>query len=172
MVGQSAGGRAILRLGGHEEGAVTMTRSMDGGHTGDEAIAAIARRFNEPFNTGNVALYDDLLAADWVDHPLAPGQHRGRAGLAPIVATFRAAFPDLTVENEAVLVAGDTVTVRSLARGTQSGAFLGHPPTGKRVEFMAIEIHRIAGGRIVETWHVEDWRSLMAQLGLPLPPGA
>ena len=85
--------------------------------------------------------------------------------MRPVVAEFRAAFPDLHVENVEVLVAGDLVTVRTVARGTQRGAFLGLPPTGKRVEFTAIEIHRIAGDRIAETWHVEDWRTLLAQLG-------
>ena len=31
---------------------------------------------------------------------------------------------------------------------------------------MAIDIHRIANGRIVETWHVEDWLSVFGQLGV------
>ena len=132
------------------------------------ANEAVARRFNEPFNTGDPAPYDALLAPDWVDHPRAPDQPPGPAGMRAVVAAFRAAFPDLRVENAAVLVAGDHVTVRTVARGTHRGAFLGLPPTGRRVEFTAIEIHRILGGQIAETWHVEDWRTLLAQLGAVL----
>jgi steroid delta-isomerase-like uncharacterized protein len=132
--------------------------------------AVIARRFNEPFNTGDTSLYDALLTPDWVDHPRAPGQPPGADGMRPVVADFRAAFPDLQVENDTVLVSGDVVTVRTVARGTQRGEFLGLPPTGRRVEFTAIEIHRVEGDRIAETWHVEDWRTLLAQLGAVIRP--
>jgi steroid delta-isomerase-like uncharacterized protein len=131
---------------------------------------AIARAFYEPFNTGDTSVYDRILAEDWDDHPLAPGQAPGRAGFPPIVAGFRATFPDLTVTNEDVIVAGEKVTVRSTIRGTQQGPFLGIPATGKAVEFMAIDIHRIANGQIAETWHIEDYLSLISQLGATIAP--
>jgi steroid delta-isomerase-like uncharacterized protein len=133
---------------------------------------AIARAFYEPFNTGDTSVYDRILAEDWADHPLAPGQAPGRAGLPPVVAGFRTVFPDLTITNEDVIVAGEKVTVRSTGRGTQQGPFLGIPPTGKAVEFMAIDIHRIANGLIVETWHIEDYLSLISQLGATITPPA
>jgi steroid delta-isomerase-like uncharacterized protein len=133
---------------------------------------AIARAFYQPFNTGDTSIYDSMLAEDWVDHPIAPGQAPGRAGLAAVVANFRATFPDLSGTNEDVLVVGDKVTVRSTIRGTQQGPLLGIPPTGKRVEFMTIDIHRIANGQIVETWHIEDYLSLIFQLGASIAPPA
>ncbi|HKG26597.1 MAG TPA: ester cyclase [Thermomicrobiales bacterium] len=133
---------------------------------------AIARAFYEPFNTGDTSIYDQILAEDWVDHPLAPGQQPGRAGFPPVVAGFRAVFPDLTITNEDVIVAGEKVTVRSIARGTHLGPLLGIPTTGKQVEFAAIDIHRIANGQIVETWHIEDYLSLLFQLGATITPPA
>jgi steroid delta-isomerase-like uncharacterized protein len=133
---------------------------------------AIARAFYEPFNTGDTSVYDLVLAEDWVDHPLAPGQQPGRAGIAPVVAGFRAVFPDLVLTNEDVIVADDKVTVRSTARGTQQGPILGISPTGKQVEFSAIDIHRIANGQIAETWHIEDYLSLIFQLGATITPPA
>jgi steroid delta-isomerase-like uncharacterized protein len=133
---------------------------------------AIARAFYEPFNTGDTSIYDQILAEDWVDHPTAPGQAPGRAGIDAVVAGFRATFPDLSATNEDVLVAGDKVTVRSTARGTHQGPFLGIPPTGKQVEFMTIDIHRIENGKIVETWHIEDLLSVIFQLGATITPPA
>src|SRR5918997_1303555 len=91
--------------------------------------------------------------------------------VARVVAGFRAVFPDLAVTNEDVIVAGDKVTVRSTIRGTHQGDLLGIPPTGRAVEFMAIDIHRVEGGRIAETWHIEDYLSLLFQLGATIQPG-
>jgi predicted ester cyclase len=133
--------------------------------------AALARAFYEPFNTGDVSVYDRVLAPDWADHPLAPGQAPGRDGADGVIAAFRAAFPDLRVVTEDLLVSGDRVTVRSTFGGTHRGAIFGIPPTGRPVEAMAIDIHRIEGGRIVESWHVEDWLTVFGQLGVGfLPP--
>lgn len=133
---------------------------------------AIARAFYEPFNTGDTAIYEEILAPDWLSQPLAPGQAPGRDGFAPVIAAYRAALPDLRFVNEDVLVAGDKVTVRSTFSGTHQGVLFGIPPTGTRIEVMAIDIHRIAGGRIVESWHVEDWLSAFGQLGITYAPPA
>jgi len=119
-------------------------------------IEALARRFYDLFNSGDLTLLDRVLASDWADHPLSPGQGPGRAGFAPVVRAFRAAFPDLHLTNEDVIVARDKVVVRSTARGTHKGPFLGVAPTGRRVAFRAVDIHRIADGLIAETWHLED----------------
>jgi hypothetical protein len=43
---------------------------------------AIVRSFSEPFNTGDTNVYDTILAEDWVDTPLGPGQQPGRAGFS------------------------------------------------------------------------------------------
>ncbi len=74
--------------------------------------------------------------------------------------------------NDDVLVAGDKVAVRSTGRGTQQGPLLGIPPTGRQVEFMAIDIHRLANGQIAETWHIEDYLSVIFQLGATITPPA
>ncbi len=126
---------------------------------------SIVRAFYEPFNTGDVSIYEQILAPDWMDHPLAPGQQPGAAGFGPVVLGFRTAFPDLHLVNEDILVDGDKVAVRSTFTGTHQGDLFGIPPTGRHIEAMAIDIHRLEGGRIAETWHVEDWLTVLGQLG-------
>jgi predicted ester cyclase len=136
-------------------------------------IEAIVRSFYEPFNTGDTSIYDTILAEDWADHPLGMGQQPGRAGFPPIIEMFRATFPDLHVTNDDVIVCGDKATVRSTINATHSGGdLLGIPPTGKPVQFMAIDIHRLENGQIVETWHIEDFLSVLFQLGAVIAPGA
>ncbi|MGL5928513.1 MAG: ester cyclase, partial [Dermatophilaceae bacterium] len=66
-----------------------------------------------------------------------------------------------------VVASGDRVAVRSTARGTHSGDFLGIAPTGRRVEFAAFDFHQIVGGRFQRSWHLEDNHALLTQLRDP-----
>lgn len=130
---------------------------------------ALARAFYEPFNTGDMAIYDEVLAPDWADHPLHfPDQGPGREPWKQVVAYFRTSAPDLQLVNDDILIDGTRVAVRSTFRGTHQGELLGIPPTGKPIEAMAIDFHRIENGQIAETWHVEDYRTVFAQIGVGL----
>jgi steroid delta-isomerase-like uncharacterized protein len=133
-------------------------------------VEAIVRSFYEPFNTGDTSSYATILAEDWVDTPMGAGQQPGAAGFPPVIDQFRATFPDLQVTLEDVIVAGDKAAVRSTIRATQEGELLGIPPTGRPLEFMAIDIHRVENGQIVESWHIEDWLSVLFQLGVTFQP--
>jgi predicted ester cyclase len=79
---------------------------------------------------------------------------------------FLAAFPDVQVTIEVLIAEGDKVVGRYLARGTNSGPYAGQSPTGKTIQFTSIRIYRIAPGKIVETWAMQDRLGLMEQLGM------
>ena len=130
-------------------------------------IAAVVRAFYEPFRTGDTSTCADVLAEDWVDISLAPGQEQGPAGMAAQIALFRRAMPDYQVTHEDLLVDGDRVAVRNTVSGTHQGAFMGHQPTGRRIEMRTTDIHQVRDGRIVSTWHLEDFAGLVAQLTAP-----
>jgi predicted ester cyclase len=68
------------------------------------------------------------------------------------------------VTHEDLIAAGDKVAVRNTVSGTHQGAFMGHQPTGRRIEMRTMDIHQVLDGRIVTTWHLEDFAGLMAQL--------
>ena len=123
--------------------------------------------FHEPFHTGDVRVFDGLLSDDWVNHPRNPQEAAGPDGFKATVQWFRAVFPDISFTVEDVLEDGDKVVIRSIARATHAGSeFLGLAPTGKPVEFIALEIHRFEGDRIAESWHLQDYYAMLAQLGL------
>jgi steroid delta-isomerase-like uncharacterized protein len=104
------------------------------------------------------------------DHdPAVPGLPPGPAGLKPIIAGFRAAFPDLQVTVEDQIAEGDKVVTRYTMRGTHQGAFMGLPPTGKHVTVSGIQIERVVQGQIVEHWRKSDDLGMMQQLGA-VPP--
>jgi predicted ester cyclase len=107
------------------------------------------------------------LAADYVNHtPSTPNPAPGPAGLKPIVAAFRSAFPDLHFEIEDLLVQGDRVAVRVRMEGTHRGPLFGLPATQRRVRVQQINIKRFREGKIVEHWRVTDELGLMRQLGV------
>ncbi len=132
-----------------------------------EAAEATVRRFYEAMRTGDTSVADEILAPAWEDIPLAPGISAGPDGYRQTVAFLRAAFPDLRADIEDILVTGDRVAVRVLARGTHEGEILGVAPTGRAVEFRAFDFHRLEQGRIVQSWHLEDFFGLLAQLDTP-----
>ncbi|MER6443138.1 ester cyclase [Streptomyces sp. NPDC001185] len=131
----------------------------------------IVLRFYEALNTGDAALIgevtSDLLAPDWKNNPLPPGGAPGRESFAPTVGWLRSVFPDLTIGHEDIVASADgtKVAVRSVSRGTHKGEILGVPATGRTVQYRAFDIHHLEDGRIVQSWHLEDFFALLSQLG-------
>jgi len=135
--------------------------------TPTQPVADVVRAFYEPFRTGDTSAYDQVLSPDWIDIPLAPGQQQGPAGMAAQIALFRSAMPDYDVQHQDLLVDGDRVAVRNTVSGTHQGAFMGHAPTGRRIEMRTMDIHQVRDAKIVTTWHLEDFAGLIAQLTAP-----
>lgn len=131
--------------------------------TDTEHNKAVVRRFYEPFHTGDTSIYEKILSPEWVNHPAEPGAAPGPAG-APPVGLYRQVLPDLASTTEAIVAESDLVAVRTTHRGTHSAEFLGIPATEKRIELRTQDMHRLAAGRIVETWHLEDFAGLRQQL--------
>ena len=137
-----------------------MSSSSENGRT-------IARRFTEDlWDKGELPVADEIIAADFVDHDPVSGQRSGLDGYKEMVGAFRAAFPDLRVKNEDVIVEGDKVVARWTARGTHRGALMNIPPTGRQVTLKGVDILRIEGGKIAERWGEFDALGMLQQLGV------
>jgi steroid delta-isomerase-like uncharacterized protein len=137
-----------------------------------EQNKAVYRRFmEEVVNQGNLAVVDELVAVDVVEHEeLPPGYPQGREGVKQFFAMLRTAFPDLQATIEDLIAEGDKVVGRGTWSGSHRGQFMDIPPTGKRVSFGVMDIGRIADGKIVEHWGQTDMLGLLQQLGVvPLP---
>lgn len=138
-----------------------------------EENKAIVKRFvKEVLNERNLAVVDELCAADFVWH--APGgleQVRGPERLKRLLTGFSTTFPDLRVTIEDLIAEGDKVVVRSTRTGTHRGEYRGIAATGKRATWTWVSIHRIVGGKIVEEWDEGDHLSVMQQIGAIPAPG-
>lgn len=80
------------------------------------------------------------------------------------VCNTRESVPDLKWQIKEVLVAGNQVTVRGEATGTPAGDFMGAPHGGKSFKLMSIDTHTIEDGKMVRSYHVEDWMGAVRQL--------
>ena len=137
-----------------------------------EANKTSARRFyDEVFNKKNRAAIDEFIDPNQVDHAAPPGTPGGLAGAKQTIGMYLTAFPDLHFTVEDMIAEGDKLVARLTVRGTQQGAFMGIPPTGKHVTVTAIDISRMAGGKSVEHWIEMDTLGMMQQLGVIPAPG-
>ena len=108
--------------------------------------------FKEAWGKGNLAAVDEYIAADYVEHTLPPGSQQGRDALKQFVAMYHEAFPDVKVTMHDIFARGDRVAYRWSASGTHLGEWMGIPPTGLHLTTTGITIHRIVGGKCVESW--------------------
>lgn len=132
----------------------------------------IARRiFAEVISQGSAAAADELLAEEFSmnDGGRTPP---GREGFKLAMRALREAFPDWTSTPVDLISEGDKVAGRWTVRGTHSGAFMGIPPTGKKIEMQEAGVMRFENGRLVEIWRVADELALLQQLGVISPPAA
>ena len=81
-------------------------------------------------------------------------------------ATTTPAFPDLHLDVEELIVAGDTVVIRLTFRGTDTGGYVGRPPTGRVVEEWVVDIMHFEGDRVISEWIGADKLGLFIQLGV------
>jgi len=130
----------------------------------------VRRCFKEIWSKGNLAVADQIVATNYVNHaPASPVPDSGREGFKKNVTAYRTAFPDLTFTIDDALAEGNKVTVRWTARGTHKGVLMGIAPTGKQITNTGISVIRITAGKLAEAWVTWDTLGMMQQLGA-IPP--
>ena len=128
---------------------------------------ALVRRFFEAQAKGDLAALKEMMAPDFVDHNLLPGQAQGPEGYLQSVAEDSATFYDVHNVFEEQLVDDDKVIRRISTRSLHDrGEYFGLMPAGKELEVTSITIHRIVGGKIAEEWSQGSGLAEMTQARL------
>ena len=88
-----------------------------------------------------------------------------------VVIRLVSAFPDLSFSADDTVAEGDKVVIGYAQRGTHKGTFMGIPATGKQIVDTGMEMHRVAGGKVVETWMFPDgiWMARLGAIPSPAP---
>ncbi len=134
--------------------------------TAETNTAIVRRTFEELLSAGDLALAEELVTADFVNHEAPPGTPPGPEGLRRIALFLRSAFPDLRFTVDDAVAAGDRVAVRVTMQGTHRGPLQGLAPTGRPVRQTQMHFVRLVGGKGAEHWAVRDELDLLRQLGV------
>lgn len=96
---------------------------------------------------------DRWYAPDWVGHGFSSESTSiTREEFKQMLRQMWTAFPDIRLAIEDVVVGQDWVAKRFVMSGSVAGNSAGAPPTGNRFVQLIIDIDRIDGDKIVETW--------------------
>jgi predicted ester cyclase len=126
----------------------------------------IVRRVKEEAtNRRNFSIFDELLSPEFVDHEAGPNSS-GPEGEKELLSTVADAFPDWRWDIEDMVAEGDKVVTRYVARGTHRGEFMGASPTGEEVAVTGINVVRLEGEKIVESWGNSDQLAMLRQIGM------
>ncbi|MEE9283428.1 MAG: ester cyclase [Nitrososphaerales archaeon] len=126
-------------------------------------VLDVIERFYRMWTTGDTSEVDTIVAPSYEQNP-SQQEQPGRDTFPDVIKGFRTAFPDLNATITHVLVDGDYVQVRGEWTGTHAGELSGMPATGKKVSFVAFDLHRVENGLIAQTWHLEDFNAILTQL--------
>jgi predicted ester cyclase len=130
---------------------------------GRAAVAAFYDALNEPARKDVAALVTAATSADWLSCSGNESCYTRDQVIAAIVGRGKT-VPNLKWRIVDLLVSGNQVIVRGEATGTPSGAFMGVQAGGKSFRLMSIDVHTIENGKMVRSYHVEDWMGALRQL--------
>jgi predicted ester cyclase len=127
-----------------------------------ETNKTIIKLYFEAYNTKNEAIFDEIIAPDYIDHGQSyytgsPG--RGVAGAKNDLKNSLNKLDDFTYVIEA-MIASESVPdlVGTYWKGSLTPK--ASPPDAahinKIINYRGVSIYRIQNGKMIETWHVID----------------
>jgi len=130
----------------------------------EEKNKALVRRFVRAQREQDIAALEEMLAPDFVDHSVLPGQGTTREDFLQDVAEEQAASSDAQLSIEDQMTEDDKVMTRLAIHGSHDQEmFTGVPPTGVELKFTGIIINRVVGGKIAEEWSEGTYAYELAQ---------
>ena len=130
--------------------------------------SALVRSFYDAVNAtldrGQPADLDQLMAVDFVAHGAQSGQPVTRDGFGRHLLAVHAMYPTLRLSVHDMLVRDDVVVAHVRVEGVTAGAFLNLPLAGQSAPWGAVDVFRIASGRIAEHWGGQEQTLLLESL--------
>ena len=129
----------------------------------------LARRSLQMWASDNTDKPEEVFAADYVNHQESAAvggvKDLDLDGWKAVVEDNHRAFTDFQVHILIQIAQDDLVATRWQFSATQTGPYLGYPPTGKRATWTGVQIDRVENGKIVESWVDWDKFRLFTELG-------
>lgn len=113
--------------------------------------------------------FNDFFTVWKEDFVLRPGagfkEARTMEEFVSLAGIFATACPDAKTELLSMSSSGDLVHAHFVSTGTHTGPFMSVPATGKEIKIWTMGVFRIEDGRIAEEWVIDDYASVLAQIG-------
>jgi steroid delta-isomerase-like uncharacterized protein len=133
--------------------------------TREEITAFVARR-QEALAGLDIDGVTALHAEDGVFETPMAGTVIGRESIAQFYRGLFAAFPDLKLQSEELLIDGDRVAQTATMVGTDVGGFMGLPPSGKQFRIPLVFLFTLKDHHIVRLRAIYDFTSMLVQIGV------
>jgi steroid delta-isomerase-like uncharacterized protein len=134
--------------------------------TREEIVRVFDRRHDAIARHDAEALAADHATDGVLESPMAGGTVNGRDAIARIYRGLFAGFPDVSIDWSDLVIDGDRVVEMGTMAGTDTGGFMGLPPTGKRFGFPIALIFTFKDGLIAHERRVYDFTGMLVQIGL------
>ena len=129
-----------------------------------ETVSVFYDLLSNPGGADQVAAFQAATVENWESIGNYSGENKSRDAFLGQMGGFAQLMPDLDWSVQEMHEDGDTVVVRSRATGTPVAPFFGVDGQGRSFDIMTIDIHQLQDGKIVRTYHVEDWATGLQQL--------
>jgi steroid delta-isomerase-like uncharacterized protein len=130
-----------------------------------DAISAIFDRRRAAYAAQDAAELARDYAEDCVIESPLGGVHHGPAAAERV---FHEAFDalDAHVEEQELIIDGNSAAQVVEFSGTDGGQFLGVPPTGKSFRVLCVLLYKFDNGKIKREQRIYDFTGMLVQIGL------
>lgn len=132
--------------------------------TRDEIAAVFDRRMAAYQRRDAAALAKDYTVDCIIESP-SGGTHEGRSEAEQVLHTVFDAL-SVTLQQEAIIIDGDSVAQVVRIKGKDVGQFLGLTPTGKPFSVSGVFLYEMKDGLIARERRIYDFTALLIQTGL------
>lgn len=138
------------------------------------ASKALVRRYIEDVLAGGrLDLLEDLVAADYADRtPGADAEGAGPEVVRRAQERLREQFRDVRYTIDQLVAEGDLVVARYTVQAVHQPRKAGDAATPRDISITGMTLFRVEGGRIRESWTINDQLEMFHQLGFTLKPPA
>ncbi|MGH7145638.1 MAG: ester cyclase [Planctomycetota bacterium] len=135
---------------GTPEQNVAVSKLISALNDPNHAMDKIAGLFDDGFMNGN---------------PMA-GEKGDKAGTVDTFRQLLIAFPDLNYNVDGISGDGDKVTVKLSITGTNTGDWMGHAATNKKISINVVDVAKVMKGKFTECSSLYDVPAIEKQLGM------
>ncbi len=130
-------------------------------------IHALLREVLDAWNAHDADRLAGFYAPEYVGVDVADAAPQtGRPGIRQAALRYFAAFPDLDVRADEMVVEGGRVAVVWTARGTHRGVLMNIPASGRAVEVRGVSVLVVRNQQIARAFTMWDVAGFLRTLGL------